>query len=1688
MGRHPGFGYTRGRTAIVSSRIVRVGLTCLTAVAAALSASLSFAITQGERQSLIDLYSSTGGSNWINHAGWLGASGTECNWYGVVCAGGHVAMLTLSSNNLAGTLSGIGGLTELQNLYLADNHLSGPLPDFTSLTKLTGLYVRGNLLSGPFPSWGANVPLVAIDAGDNAFTGPIPVLSGTPTLASVKLDGNWFSGSIPDISNLAKLVYFQADGNQLTGAIPSLGGLAFLQTFSVSRNALSGVLPTMAGASVLHIIDVSNNQLTGSLPVSYPPSLHKFLASNNQLSGAMPSLASSQLQIVRVDGNAQLTGQVASVPNTLQLAGQSTLCPSALTSSNDSQTNTKWDAATGHAPWDYGGACAQQPVNALPDLRVRKTHAGNFSQGQQGATYSLTVRNDGARDTAGPVTVSDNLPAAFTATAIDGGPGWTCTHTPATASCTTSDVLAAGDSFPDITLTVDVALGAPASVINTATVTGGGEANTSNNTAADLTTIDGSGATADLTLTKNHVGNFMQGQTGAAYALTANNVGGSPTNGVVTVTDTLPAELVASQMSGQGWNCNVFIVSCTRSDPLPAGASYQPIDLKVDVAPNAQSSVLNTAQVSGGGETNLGNDSATDPTTIGIAVPDMVLSKVHVGNFYQGQTGVAYDLVVQNIGSAPSSGVINVSDTLPAAFSLTNASGAGWSCAGTTCSRNDPLPAGASYPSITLTVDVAADAPPSVVNTASVSGGGEINTTNDQASDPTTIVGVTPAADLVLAKSHAGNFTQGQSGATYSIVVFNASNVSTSGLVSVADALPAAFTPTAMGGTGWICSLATRSCSRSDPLPANSSYPAIVLTVDVAPDAPSNVVNSATVSGGGEANTANDTATDPTNIDSASAGPDLTITKTHAGNFTQGQVGATYSLTVHNIGGAASSGVVTVTDTLPQLPMSLTATAMEGPGWSCSVATKTCTRTDPVGAGSSYPAITLTVDVASFASASVINTATVAGGGEANIANDTTSDITTIDVPGAGPDLTLTKSHAGNFVRGQTGAAYSLVVHNTGTGATNGTVTVSDSLPDALLGGTIAMSGPGWNCAAPATTCTRADALPAGQSYPAITLWVDVAPNAPSSVLNTATASGGGETDTNNDAAIDPTTVGTTSISAAQTIAFTSTAPNDATVAGSTYHATATATSGLPVLLTIDGTSATVCAISGDIVSFIGPGSCTIDANQGGNGDFAPAPQQQQAFEVADAGGPHSQAITFTSAPPANAFVNGPGYVPIATSTSGLAVVLTIDGTSATVCTIANGMVGFVGPGPCTIDANQGGDADWAPAPQKQQTFMVGGAGGAGLQSIAFTSTAPADAVVNGAGYLAAATASSDLPVLLTIDSVSATVCTINSNDLVSFIGPGSCTIDANQGGDANFAPAPQAQQAFAVASAGGTQSQAITFTSTPPADAMVGGSSYLATATADSNLPVVLTIDGPSATVCTINDGTVNFIGAGACVIDANQGGDADFAPAPQAQQLFTVAGAGGTDSQSILFTSVAPAAATVGGPGYLATAAASSNLPVVLTIDAASAIVCTISNDTVNFIGSGSCMVNADQGGDAQYAPAPQAHQTFPVAPAGGTDTQTISFVSVAPTDAAIDGPTYLAIATATSTLPVVLTIDVTSAGVCTINNGTVSFIGQGTCTIDANQGGDADFAPAPQMQQMVNVGLPAGDLIFRDGFDNP
>jgi hypothetical protein len=79
-----------------------------------------------------------------------------------------------------------------------------------------------------------------------------------------------------------------------------------------------------------------------------------------------------------------------------------------------------------------------------------------------------------------------------------------------------------------------------------------------------------------------------------------------------------------------------------------------------------------------------------------------------------------------------------------------------------------------------------------------------------------------------------------------------------------------------------------------------------------------------------------------------------------------------------------------------------------------------------------------------------------------------------------------------------------------------------------------------------------------------------------------------------------------------QTISFAP-LPN-VTVGAPSFNVTATATSGLPVSLT--SATPAVCAVSGDTVSIVAGGGCSITATQAGNNGFAPANPVTQSFTV----------------------------------------------------------------------------------------------------------------------------------------------------------------------------------------------------------------------------------------------------------------------------------------------------------------------------------------------------------------------------------------------------------------------------------------------------------------------------------------
>jgi uncharacterized repeat protein (TIGR01451 family) len=139
--------------------------------------------------------------------------------------------------------------------------------------------------------------------------------------------------------------------------------------------------------------------------------------------------------------------------------------------------------------------------------------------------------------------------------------------------------------------------------------------------------------------------------------------------------------------------------------------------------------VTNNVSVVGGGDANPTNNSFQLVTAVGS--PNLSISKIATpATFNPGQNGVVYTITVTNAGNAASSGVITVTDTLDASLNYVNATGSGWSCGAAghvvTCTTNAIVPVGAST-LITLTANVAASAPAFVLNSAIVSGGGDVN-------------------------------------------------------------------------------------------------------------------------------------------------------------------------------------------------------------------------------------------------------------------------------------------------------------------------------------------------------------------------------------------------------------------------------------------------------------------------------------------------------------------------------------------------------------------------------------------------------------------------------------------------------------------------------------------------------------------------------------------------------------------------------------------------------------------------------------------------------------------------------------------------------------------------------------------------------------------------------------------------
>jgi YVTN family beta-propeller protein len=326
----------------------------------------------------------------------------------------------------------------------------------------------------------------------------------------------------------------------------------------------------------------------------------------------------------------------------------------------------------------------------------------------------------------------------------------------------------------------------------------------------------------------------------------------------------------------------------------------------------------------------------------------------------------------------------------------------------------------------------------------------------------------------------------------------------------------------------------------------------------------------------------------------------------------------------------------------------------------------------------------------------------------------------------------------------------------------------------------------------------------------------------------------------------------------AQTITFG--ALSNRVLGSGSFSVKATASSGLAV--SFNSQTPAICTVSGGTVALVSVGACTIQATQAGNSTYAAATPLSQSFQVTQG----SQTITFAAL--GNRALSAGAFIVKATSNSGLTVSFTASTTG--VCTVTGTTVTPIAVGTCTITASQAGNTNWAAAASVSRSFSVT----QGTQTITFGTIS--NRTFTTVPFTVSATASSSLAVNLA--STTPTVCTVSGSS-VTLLTAGTCSLQATQAGNTNWAAATPVSRSFTVSKA----SQTINFTQ-PASPRAVSAGAFTVSATASSGLAV--NFASTTTTVCTVSGTMVTPIKTGTCTIQATQPGSSSYNAATAANR----------------------------------------------------------------------------------------------------------------------------------------------------------------------------------------------------------
>jgi len=827
----------------------------------------------------------------------------------------------------------------------------------TSVTNRAGL-VNSNCATNPAAFTNGATSIVPSAGVINGVTNQCLVVNAQPPA----LTKAWGAASITDGASTT-LVFTLTN----TGSNPAQSGIAFTESLPTGLR-FTGAAPTVA---------FSNSCSGASVVTQATPDTIAFGGV------AMPNATASCT--ITVTGVTNRAGQVnascgaspAAFTNTsARISGTTNInsagiTPQCLVISTQVPTIAK---AFSPATIAAGGSSTMTLTITNPNS-VPLT-AANF-------TDSLAnIRVNGAQNAAGSCAGASGNPFTANQTGVLNFAGLTI---PANGNCTVAVALTSNTPgmLPNTTSGVASTEAATGAASNTATLTVNAGAPTIVKAFVTPTISLGGTSQIDFTITNPN-----------AVALTGANFSDTLANMFISATG-------AATGTCAGAGSNSFTISQTGllnfiGLTIPAsGACTVSIVVRSNtpgIQPNFATGVVSN-------EAPTGANSATVNLTVNAAAP--TISKAFSANPISSGGVSTLTIAITNPNAAPVT-VTSVTDTFPTSpgtglvRAITPAHSTTCSGGTVTHSTSSVTLTGGTVPansSCTFQIDVTAATAGSYANIIAI---GALTTNagvNAAAANATLIVN--PAANVSVTKSGPASIAWGTT-ITYTVVVSNA-GPDAANLTTFSDTVPAAITsvnaacgtPTGGAACGTVNVAGNSVTSTITTLPSGSS---VTFTITGAAPQSGTLANNATAivpmgiidaDDPGRTGAGNNTSA---TVTTTVVAPDLRLTKTaSAPTFTVGS-NASFTLTPSNSGSLATSGVITVVDTLPG-GMTYVPAGSGGTGWTCSPSGQvvTCTSSNVIAASGGGNVITINALVLSNAIPGVTNQAGISGGNEPSV-------------------------------------------------------------------------------------------------------------------------------------------------------------------------------------------------------------------------------------------------------------------------------------------------------------------------------------------------------------------------------------------------------------------------------------------------------------------------------------------------------------------------------------------------------------------------------------------------------------------------------------------------------------------------------------------------------------------------------